>query len=75
MYAFSLLLELRDRIKSVHDGNTENAALNKPMPGLFGESNEYITDISAGLEKAVAEKVKSEQLKAELITNVSRETF
>lgn len=73
MYAFSLLLELRDRIKSVHDGNTENAALNKPMPGLFGESNEYITDISAGLEKAVAEKVKSEQLKAELITNVSHD--
>lgn len=73
MYAFSLLLELRDRIKSVHDGNTENSALNKPMPGLFGESNEYITDISAGLEKAVAEKVKSEQLKAELITNVSHD--
>lgn len=73
IFVFSLIIRLRNQIKNVYDGNTDNNGPDENMYGIFKESSEYVADISAGLEKAVAEKVKSEKLKAELITNVSHD--
>ena len=41
--------------------------------GEFGDIAESITNISAGIDSAVEERLKSERLKTELITNVSHD--
>lgn len=43
------------------------------MKGPFKEMGESFTDISEAMEKAVSEKLKSERMKTELITNVSHD--
>ena len=43
------------------------------MYGPFQEHGEYLNHISDGLQNAVQEQVKSERMKAELITNVSHD--
>ena len=40
---------------------------------LFKSSVTYLNDISNGFENAVQERMKSERMKAELITNVSHD--
>lgn len=73
MYLYSMLLKLRNAAKAIHDGETEVKINTSDMYGIIGESADYMNDIFAGLDKAVAEKLKSEQLKTELITNVSHD--
>ncbi len=73
MYIFSMIVKLKEQIKNIYDGSTGDSVDTSGMSGIFLESAEYLKDISAGLDKAVSEKVKSEQLKTELITNVSHD--
>lgn len=73
LYLYSMILKLRNAAKAIHDGETEVKIDTSDMYGIIGESADYMNDIFAGLDKAVAEKLKSEQLKTELITNVSHD--
>ena len=70
---YSMALKLRNAAKAMHDGDTEVSIDTRDMYGIIRESADYMNDIFAGLDKAVAEKLKSEQLKTELITNVSHD--
>lgn len=73
LYIFAMIVKLKNLIKNVYEGKIDNQESMEGMKGIFEESARYLNDISSGLEKAVAEKVKSEQLKTELITNVSHD--
>ena len=64
---------LQKGAKDLANGNT-----NKPVSGLllFGEFKKQadsLNAINAGINKAVAERMKSESMKTELITNVSHD--
>lgn len=73
MYLYSMLLKVRNGAKKMAEGETEVKIDTEGMYGIIGETAAYMNDISVGMDKAVAEKLKSEQLKTELITNVSHD--
>ena len=70
---YSMLLKLRNAAREMHEGGTDIKIDTRETYGIIRETADYMNDIFAGLDKAVAEKLKSEQLKTELITNVSHD--
>lgn len=73
MYFYNNLSDIRDGVRDMHNGVTDVNIDTKKMSGMFRQTAEYINEVSVGLDKAVSEKLKSEQLKTELITNVSHD--
>lgn len=73
LYIYSMVLKLRNAAKTMHDGGTDVKIDTRDMYGVIKETADYMNEIFIGLDKAVAEKLKSEQLKTELITNVSHD--
>lgn len=73
MYFYNNISDIRDGAKDMYNGVTDVKIDTRKMSGMFRKTAEYINEVSVGLDKAVAEKIKSEQLKAELITNVSHD--
>lgn len=70
LYQFN---KLKNNLKQIYYGNM-NITINKEeYKGELKEIATYINEISNGLENAVNEKLKSERLKTELITNVSHD--
>lgn len=66
-------IAIRNAINNLYNGDTQiklnDAELCKEMKDVAGEIN----DIAGGLSNAIDEKLKSERLKTELITNVSHD--
>lgn len=73
LYIYSMLLKIRNAARAMHDGGTDIKIDTRDTYGIIRETADYMNDVFAGLDKAVAEKLKSEQLKTELITNVSHD--
>lgn len=60
-------------IRGISQGNTSLQVDLSRLSGKERNLGEHINNISAGLDTALQEKVKSERLKADLITNVSHD--
>ena len=59
--------------EAIANGNVSSKIDTKYMPLDFGSFGRTLNNIGGGLESAVEEKLKSERLKTELITNVSHD--
>ena len=64
---------LRRGAKSIRGGDLESKIDFKYLYGPFREHAEDLNAITDGLQSAVEDRVKSERMKAELITNVSHD--
>lgn len=60
-------------IRHLANGETSYQVDLKQFSGKIRETAEHLNNVSKGLEAALSEKVKSERLKADLITNVSHD--
>ena len=60
-------------ISSIAGGNTHYKIETVRLSGKEKDMGEHINNISSGLDTALVQQVKSERLKADLITNVSRD--
>ena len=67
---FSLI---ENKLKEMYEGNNQNILDNKQFIQEFQNTVTYLNDISNGFENAIQDRIKSERLKAELITNVSHD--
>ena len=65
--------QINQALLNISNGNTTYKIDTKLFYGKERELAENITHISTGLETALQEKVRSERLKADLITNVSHD--
>ena len=70
---FKGYLQIEKKLKDVYEGNTKDVLDEKEFENVFKNSVRYLNDISNGFENAVQERMKSERMKAELITNVSHD--
>ena len=73
---FFILSDWKKLIKGaeeIADGNTEYRIDAKNMYGDFKKQAVYLNNINGGVQKAVNDRMKSERLKTELITNVSHD--
>ena len=68
---FKEYLQIEKKLKEIYEGDNQNELDAKEFSSTFKNSIIYLNDISNGFENAVQERMKSERLKAELITNVS----
>ena len=66
-------LQIEKKLKEVYEGNNQNQLDIQKFSNAFKNSVIYLNDISNGFENAVQERMKSERMKAELITNVSHD--
>ncbi|MBQ8835948.1 MAG: HAMP domain-containing histidine kinase [Clostridia bacterium] len=73
IFAVLLLRKLKKGGEAIAEGHIGEKIDTKYMPLDFGEFGETLNNIGGGLERAVDEKMKSERLKTELITNVSHD--
>lgn len=64
---------LDEAVSNISQGNTEYTVNLKRLSGKERSMGEHINNISSGLGTALKEQVKSERLKADLITNVSHD--
>lgn len=65
--------KIEEKLKEMYDGNNnETLDRNEFLPEFY-QSVDYINDISNGFERAIQDRIKSERLKTELITNVSHD--
>lgn len=64
---------IENKLKDIYEGKNNITLDENNLEDEFKESAKYITDISNGLNNAIQKSVKSERLKAELITNVSHD--
>ena len=60
-------------ISSIAGGNTHDKIETVRLSGKEKDMGEHINNISSGLDTALVQQVKSERLKADLITNVSHD--
>lgn len=67
------LSKIMEAAKELSNGNLEYSVDSKDMTVAFVRFAEDIQGIQSGLKKAVAEAVKGEHMKTELITNVSHD--
>lgn len=67
------LSKIMKAIKEISLGNLDYELNNSEISVAFSSMAEDIENIQGGLKKAVAEAVKGERMKAELITNVSHD--
>ncbi|MDO4809692.1 MAG: HAMP domain-containing sensor histidine kinase [Eubacteriales bacterium] len=65
--------QIRDVLEQISGGDTEAVLPEKSFDGKNLETVKSINHISTGLSAAVRDQVKSERLKADLITNVSHD--
>ena len=72
-FAVISMQRLQKGAKQLADGDLTHTVDLKHMWGPFQQHGEYLNSISDGLQTAVDERVKSERMKAELITNVSHD--
>ena len=72
-FAVISMQRLQKGAKCIADGDLTHTVDLKHMYGPFRQHGEYLNSISDGLQTAVDERVKSERMKAELITNVSHD--
>ena len=70
---FKDYLQIEKKLKDVYEGNTQSELDEKSVENVFKNSVIYLNDISNGFENAVQDRMKSERMKAELITNVSHD--
>lgn len=64
---------LKDGITRIAEGDQDYQIDSEPLKGLEKELAQKLNQISVGLKKSVEEKMKSERLKTDLITNVSHD--
>ena len=65
--------QIDNKLKDVYNGNNQTELKEEDFSMVFKSSVKYLNNISNGLENAVQERMKSERMKAELITNVSHD--
>lgn len=68
-----IIQDIKKGAKEIASGNLEYKIDSSKMSGLFKEFAEDINNIGKGLNVAVDESIKSERMKADLITNVSHD--
>lgn len=73
IYLLSVLRRLLDAGEEIANGNTACRVDTARMRGALKAHGENLNRITEGIDKAVAQQVKSERLKTELITNVSHD--
>jgi signal transduction histidine kinase len=73
IYLVLSLRKLQVAAKEMARGNLEYRAELSAMPYALREHGENLNNIGEGLRAALSEKIKSEHMKAELITNVSHD--
>ena len=74
LFSKAIQMDLLDgAIRSISQGNTSLQMNLERLNGKERIMGEHINNISIGLDAALQEKVKSERLKADLITNVSHD--
>lgn len=66
-------IEIKNAINEIYIGNTEVHLDEKRYKGSLNSMAIQVNDIAGGLSNAIQEKLKSERLKTELITNVSHD--
>lgn len=66
-------LKIRKTIHDLYQGNTEIHLETAELCKEMQETGKEINDIAGGLSNAIEERLKSERLKTELITNVSHD--
>lgn len=71
--SFISLSHIMDAVNETSTGKLEYVLNSKKMPAVFYGFARNIQSIQEGLKKAVAEAVKGERMKADLITNVSHD--
>jgi len=65
--------QIEEKLKEMYEGNNKTLLNKQDFGPEFHSSVKYINDISNGFENAIQDRIKSEKLKAELITNVSHD--
>ena len=73
LWALAAAARLRDGAKEIARGNTDSRV---EMKYLFGEAKRHAEDLNRiqdGISRAVDERMRSERMKTELITNVSHD--
>ena len=65
--------QIERKLKEMYEGNNSNKLEEAEFVKEFKNSVKYLNDISNGFENAVQDRMKSERMKAELITNVSHD--
>lgn len=80
VYAFAKMhqwlvryIEIKNAINEIYMGNTEVHLDEKRYKGSLNSMAIQVNDIAGGFSNAIQEKLKSERLKTELITNVSHD--
>lgn len=73
IYAVLMLRRLQRAGEQLASGNTDYKVDTTYMPPDFKRHGENLNNLSDGLNHAVEERMKSERMKAELITNVSHD--
>lgn len=64
---------IENKLKEMYSGNNSTKLEEEEFIPEFKNSIKYLNDISSGFENAIQDRIKSERLKAELITNVSHD--
>lgn len=65
--------KMESHLKEMYEGNHTEKLESIDFTNEFQNTVKYINDISNGFENAIQERIKSERLKTELITNVSHD--
>lgn len=73
LWAFVQMRRLKAGAKRIAEGDTEYKIDLSNMFMDFREHGENLNNISAGMNRAIGERMKSEHFKTELITNVSHD--
>lgn len=73
LYVALICKKLLKASRELAEGHADYRVDTKYMLGEFREHGENLNSLGLGVSKAVAEKMKSERLKTELITNVSHD--
>ena len=65
--------QIENKLKEMYEGNNQTELQENEFSGEMHNVVNYINDISNGFENAIQDRMKSERMKAELITNVSHD--
>ena len=65
--------KIKNALKEIYEGKQEVYLSTDELEGVLKEMAIYVNDIAGGFSNAIAESMKSERLKTELITNVSHD--
>ncbi len=65
--------QIESKLKEMYNGNNSGELKKSEFMLEFQKAVEYLNNISNGFENAIQDRMKSERMKAELITNVSHD--